>query len=350
MARVTRRKFLKVSGAGALAAKTGGMAAILATGRAPAYAQATTVHWLKWNDFVPAGDEVLRKQMLAEAEKALGFKINLETIGLNDLQPRATAAIQAKTGPDIIMIFDNKAQLYADSCADVSAVCEALGSSQGGYYDLAKANTHDGKKWIAVPYCIVGAMIAYRKSWFDEVGITKFPETWEQYREAGKKLKAKGHPLGQSLGHTVGDAPAFAYPYLWSWGGREVEADGKTVKLNTQGDDRVGQVHDRLLEGSPRRGRPCLGRLQQQPRLPVGHHQRHAERRLDLHRSAAQARPVQDREGRADEVRHPARAPAQGACRPVRLASLPVHDGDGLFEEPEAGDGVPEVVPLARGL
>src|SRR5678815_480971 len=88
-----------------------------------------------------------------EAEKALGFKINMETIGLNDLQPRATAAIQAQGGPDIIMIFDNKAQLYADSCADVSAVCEAIGSSQGGYYDLAKANTHDGTKWIAVPYC-----------------------------------------------------------------------------------------------------------------------------------------------------------------------------------------------------
>ena len=50
--------------------------------------------------------------MLAQAEKALGFKINLETIGLNDLQARATAAIQVQAGPDIIMIFDNKAQLY----------------------------------------------------------------------------------------------------------------------------------------------------------------------------------------------------------------------------------------------
>src|SRR5438105_7508836 len=234
MARVTRRKFLKASGAGALAAKTGGMAGILAASKAPAYAQATTVHWLKWADFVPAGDQILRESMLAEAEKALGFKINLETIGLNDLQARATAAIQTGAGPDIIMIFGNKAQLYADSVADVSAVCEAIGSSQGGYYDLAKANTHDGNKWIAVPYCIIGAMVAYRKSWFDEIGVTKFPETWEEYRDAGKKLKAKGHPLGQTLGHTVGDAPAFSYPYLWSWGGREVEADGKTVNLNTK--------------------------------------------------------------------------------------------------------------------
>jgi multiple sugar transport system substrate-binding protein len=234
MARVTHRKFLKSSGTGALAVKASGMAGILAAGKAPAYAQATTVHWLKWNDFVPAGDQILRQSMLAEAEKALGFKINMETIGLNDLQPRATAAIQAQGGADIIMIFDNKAQLYADSCADVSAVCESIGSAQGGYYDLSKANTHDGKKWIAVPYCIIGAMVAYRKSWFDEIGVTKFPETWDEYREAGKKLKAKGRPLGQTLGHTVGDAPAFAYPYLWSWGGREVEEDGKTVKLNTK--------------------------------------------------------------------------------------------------------------------
>jgi len=50
--------------------------------------------------------------LLAQAEKALGFKINLETIGLNDLQARATAAIQVQAGPDIIMIFDNKTQLY----------------------------------------------------------------------------------------------------------------------------------------------------------------------------------------------------------------------------------------------
>ncbi|MBM3490744.1 MAG: extracellular solute-binding protein [Alphaproteobacteria bacterium] len=234
MPKINRRNMLKLTGGAAVAAKTAGLAGILATGQSPVIAQTTTVHWLKWNDFVPAGDEILRKQMLAEGEKALGIKLNLETIGLNDLQARATAAIQAKSGADIIMAFNNNAQLYAESCADVSDLCEDVAKQQGGYYDLAKAQANDGKRWIAVPYCIIGAMIAYRKSWFDEAGIGKFPETWEQYREAGKKLKAKGHPVGQSLGHTVGDAPAFCYPLLWSFGGREVEADGKTVKLNSK--------------------------------------------------------------------------------------------------------------------
>ena len=51
------------------------MAGILAASRAPAYAQAATVHWLRWNDFVPASDQLLRKEILPEGEKALGIKL-----------------------------------------------------------------------------------------------------------------------------------------------------------------------------------------------------------------------------------------------------------------------------------
>ena len=44
MTRIARRSFLKLSGSGAVAAQTGGIAAILASGRAPALAQEATVH------------------------------------------------------------------------------------------------------------------------------------------------------------------------------------------------------------------------------------------------------------------------------------------------------------------
>ena len=60
-------------------------------------------------------------------------------------------------------------------------------------------------------------------------GANAFPDTWEKYRDVGKKLKAKGRPIGQTLGHTFGDAPTFTYPYLWSWGGKEVDESGKVV-------------------------------------------------------------------------------------------------------------------------
>jgi multiple sugar transport system substrate-binding protein len=234
MARIHRRKLLQLSGAGAVAAKTGGLASILATSQAPAYAQGASVHWLRWNDFVPASDELLRKEIAPQAEKALGLKLNIETINGNDLQARTTAAIQSGTGPDIILGLNNWPQLYAESVAPVDDIGEEIGKAQGGFYDESKAVANDGKKWLAVPWCVLGAMIVYRKSWFAAQGVNGFPATWEEYRALGRKLKAAGQPLGQTLGHTFGDAPTFTYPYLWSWGGKEVEADGKKVVLNSK--------------------------------------------------------------------------------------------------------------------
>ena len=234
MARIHRRKLLQLSGAGAVAAKTGGLASILATSQAPAYAQGASVHWLRWNDFVPASDELLRKEIAPQAEKALGLKLNIETINGNDLQARTTAAIQSGTGPDIILGLNNWPQLYAESVAPVDDIVEEIGKAQGGFYDESKAVANDGKKWLAVPWCVLGAIIVYRKSWFAAQGANAFPATWEEYRALGRKLKAAGQPLGQTLGHTFGDAPTFTYPYLWSWGGKEVEADGKKVVLNSK--------------------------------------------------------------------------------------------------------------------
>ena len=198
MARFTRRNFLKLSGGGAVAAKTGGMAAILASGRAPAFAQSSAVHWLRWVDFVPASDEVMRKEIVPECQKALGMTLKFETINANDIQARTTAAIQSGSGPDVICGVNNWPQLYAESVVDVSDLAEEIGKAQEGFYTVSRAVASDGKKWIGVPWCIVGAQIAYRKSWFEEIGLNKFPETWEEYRDAGKKLKAKGRPIGQT--------------------------------------------------------------------------------------------------------------------------------------------------------
>src|SRR4029450_13856475 len=129
MARISRRKFLQLSG--------GGLAGILASHRAPVFAQASTVHWIRWNDFVPASDELLRKSILPEAMKALGIKINCEPVNANDLQPRITSAIQSGAGPDIVMLNNNHPQLYAASVADVSDVAEAV----------TKAERKSGGEW-----------------------------------------------------------------------------------------------------------------------------------------------------------------------------------------------------------
>ena len=75
--------------------------------------------------------------------------------------------------------------------------------------------------------------MVWRTDWFAEVGVKKFPETWDEFYEVGKKLKAAGHPYGLELGHGFGDNHGWIYPLLWSFGGHEVEADGKTVVIDS---------------------------------------------------------------------------------------------------------------------
>src|SRR5947209_3520255 len=124
MSRITRRRFTQLSGGGAVAAGTGGLAAILASGRAPAYAQGATVHWLRWADFVPASDQVLKGPITQQCQKDLGIKLTVETINANDIQARITSSIQSGSGPDIFNVLTNWPQLYAESCVEVGDVAE----------------------------------------------------------------------------------------------------------------------------------------------------------------------------------------------------------------------------------
>ena len=160
MSRIARRKFLKLSAGVAGTAGLGGMDAILAGRRAPAYAQQTTIHWLRWNDFVPASDQLLRKELLPEAEKALGIKIKFETVNGNDLQPRVTASVQSGSGADLIMVFNNQSALYAESVVDVSDIAEEISNKEGGLYKYSRSVTSDGKKFNSMPWTIVGSMNA----------------------------------------------------------------------------------------------------------------------------------------------------------------------------------------------
>src|SRR5690348_8496364 len=101
--RMNRRDFIKLSGAAAAAAGAG-IEGIVAASQAPALAQGTKLHIVRWVDFIPEADVELKRQA-PEASKALGAEVVFEFINGNDLQPRITAAIQSGSGPDVIMML-----------------------------------------------------------------------------------------------------------------------------------------------------------------------------------------------------------------------------------------------------
>lgn len=218
---MTRRKFVETT------AVAGGalVAAPFLGGKAPAYAQARKVHYLQWTSFIPAADEEIDRQA-AEFTKATGIDMTVEKINQNDMAARITAAIESGSGADVIQMNANQPHLFANGLADHNALVEELLGDQ--VYEWARgAATVDGVA-RSVPLFNIGNAIAYRTDFFEEFGLA-VPNTWEEYLEVGRVLKNNNVPVGQTLGHTFGDAPTFAYPLLWSFGGQEVDESGKVI-------------------------------------------------------------------------------------------------------------------------
>src|SRR5436305_14178185 len=110
MTNITRRRALQLSGIGAASAATGGLAGILASGRAPAFAQGTTIHWVRGSDYVPVSDQTLRTKILEQCQKDLGIKFNLETVDGLTIQDRVTSAVSYGSGAVIIRSLNTLAQ------------------------------------------------------------------------------------------------------------------------------------------------------------------------------------------------------------------------------------------------
>src|ERR671931_868654 len=144
---MNRREFITVTGAAAAVA-TGGIEGILAARQSPAFAQGSTLHWVRWVDFIPESDVELKRQM-PEAEKALGAKIQFETINANDLQTRITAAVQYGSGADIFNFQYNWAHLYQNAVVDVSDIANDLAKAEGGFYEIYPPSCNVNGHWLS---------------------------------------------------------------------------------------------------------------------------------------------------------------------------------------------------------
>lgn len=228
-AKRSRREFLRRAGSAAGLATVGlGVEAMLAARRAPAYAPGTSLHFLLWKNFSPPADVEIVRQA-TEWGKQQKVNVKVEQIDANDLPARAAAAIESKQGPDILQFFNNWQNQYAESLVDVTDVCTALESRYGPYLDDAKADAQLNGRFTAVPHTIYSSLYVVRKSYLKVAGTTQWPKTWEELRREGKKWKSAGHPVGQTLGHTFGDAPQFVYGYLWSFGAAERDERGRVI-------------------------------------------------------------------------------------------------------------------------
>ncbi len=226
---LSRRGFVKsAAGAAGVAVAAG---AGMFGGKAPAFAQARTLHILEWSSFIKPADKFVDKQA-AEFGKQEGIKVRVEHINANQIPARATAAVESGSGPDMIRLQNNQPHLYAKGLVNHNRLVEEVGGNRIWSYlrDSAKV----GPTYRGVPNFATGSAWAYRTDVFSKVGV-KPPKTWDDLLTAGTKLKKANYPLGQCLGHSFGDPNAFTHALLWSFGGAVTDKSGTRVRINSKG-------------------------------------------------------------------------------------------------------------------
>jgi multiple sugar transport system substrate-binding protein len=199
--------------------------------KAPAQLEGTKLNILGASYFVVAGQDHYDAQ-IKEWGDANGVEMSVDYVAFPDLQAKIGAAIQAESGPDIVQLWDTWPYLYYQNLVDVNDLAMSVGDATGGFYEWVTNTASVDGKWYSIPYGTSSAAFAYRESYLEEAGATEFPKTWEEFFALGKKLKEMGKPIGQALGHSLGDPPSFTYPYMWAFGAMEVEEDGTTVAFN----------------------------------------------------------------------------------------------------------------------
>ncbi|ETW94425.1 MAG: hypothetical protein ETSY1_34985 [Candidatus Entotheonella factor] len=221
----SRRTFLRTS-----AAASAGLAGVLLTKTPPAMGQDRELKMITWSHFVPTSDEELKRQ-LEEFGKAAGVKVRMDRVAHLQMPALLASEVQGQKGHDIASLWVGMPDLYRKQLVDLNDLVEKIGGRAGGWTDQIVGRDRDGT-YRTVPWFFISLPIAIRTDLVAELG-ENLPDTWEDVHRIGKKMKAKGHPLGIQLAHSE-DSNHILRGIIWSYGGKLVEADGKTVAINSK--------------------------------------------------------------------------------------------------------------------
>jgi multiple sugar transport system substrate-binding protein len=229
-AMISRRNFIKVTGAASVVAGIG--PAFLFPERAQA--QQKTLKIAQWSHFVPDYDKWFDNTFTKEWGQKHNTNVTVDHINLTELPARAAAEVSAKKGHDLFMFLSPPAA-FEPQVVDMSDVYKECEKKHGKKIDLAHKSTYNPKtnKYFAFSDSYVPDPGNWYKDWWAEAGYPNGPDTWDDLRIGAKKIRDKGgHPCGVGLSQELDTSMAMR-ALLWSFGGAEQDEHGN-VTINSK--------------------------------------------------------------------------------------------------------------------
>lgn len=225
---ISRREFLKVAGAGTLAA--GIAPQIILPGRG--YAAGKELKILVWSHFVPRFDKEFFDNFARNWGDANGVKVTVDHIGLAEIPSRTAAEVSARQGHDLIEWIFPPSQ-FTPSVADMTDVVREAEKKFGKQLPVAKRSSYNPRTKKFFGFCHGWTIDPgdYRKSLWEKAGKPDGPETWEDLVTYGGKIKKEqGIQLGIGLSQEL-DSDMAARALLWSFDG-SVQDEKENVVLS----------------------------------------------------------------------------------------------------------------------
>ena len=177
-----------------------------------------------------------------------GIKVTLERVAWADARAQFLREAAVGEGPDVVHI----AQVWTRSMGDAGVFIglnelideHGVGAGWDDFISADLASQDDGTIH-AIPWTIDTFAMVYRKDILEQAGITEFPTTWEELREASTQIKERtgatgwGFPAGSAATNSIW---FFLNFYWWSHGWSLVDRapDGEYV---------VGITPEQMAEG-----------------------------------------------------------------------------------------------------
>jgi multiple sugar transport system substrate-binding protein len=220
MTTLSRRGFLVAGAAGALLARP--------AWTPPAWGQDKELSILCWSHFVPDYDRWF-DQFGQEWAARNKVRLTIDHVPHLNLPTKIAAEIATQSGHDIVQLAASGTEKWAPSTVDVSDLAAKLGNKHGGWIPLAENYSAVEGRFHSIPDYFIDFPGLYRKDlWTEIAGMPNGPASWDDVLTGGRKLKAKGHPVGIGLAHH-NDSRNSWHAIMWSFGGSEVAKDGTTL-------------------------------------------------------------------------------------------------------------------------
>jgi maltose-binding protein MalE len=204
---------------------------------------------LMWSHFVPRHDEWF-DTFAREWGEQVGVNVTVDHIEVTGIPARIEAEISARSGHDVIQFIAPLPQ-FEPSVVDLSDITQECEKRYGEQIELCRKSSFNETtdKYYAYAAGWVPDPGNYRRSMWEEAGFPDGPNSWEDLREGGSKIKSdQGVQLGIGMSQEI-DSDMAARGLIWAHGG-SVQDENENVTINSPETVAAAEFMKSLFEGA----------------------------------------------------------------------------------------------------